>query len=449
MILKICFNRMLFVYRFLQKLYQHYSIIEMANTTLQANWQPSSLHYRKSEDMTDSPPGNGPANYNGPVAVPIAAPSSPPADSMKYEKNRLDTFNHPSWKCFMDRKKLARCGFYYFGKEDHVRCAFCRVEIGRWLPGDDCETDHQRWGPMCPFLRGIEVDNIPIDPTTAVPTRPRSEDICGRIGMEIRPNTVSEEYGPSVQAVNGENISFKSFGVNPHNGPIHNMYATEQSRLATFKEWPRSLKQKPKELAEAGFYYTGRGDQTTCFHCGLGLKDWEENDDPWEQHARWYSKCTHVALNKSSEFIQQVINKQPPLLARDAALELIRNSGESSRKKPKSGSSSEVSGASSDINSEMKSSAETSTSSISTVSEPVAVKTGTSSSSSPSPPGDEGCLCQICYLERWNVLFLPCKHALACKKCAPLLTTCPLCREPITATLRIYPSCNHDHRDTS
>lgn len=415
----------------------------MAQTSLKSIWPHPTYSYKISEDMTHSPPGNGPANYN----VAVATPSLPTADSVKYEKNRLESFNHPSWKCFMDRKKLARCGFYYFGKEDHVRCAFCRIEIGKWVPGDDCEIDHQRWGPMCQFLQGIEVDNIPIDPATAVPTRPRSEDICGRIGVEIRPNTVAEEYGLSIQAVNGENISFKSFGVNPHNGPIHNTYATEQSRLATFKEWPRSLKQKPKDLAEAGFYYTGRGDQTTCFHCGLGLKDWEENDDPWEQHARWYSKCTHVALNKSSEFIQQVISKQPPLLQRDDALELIRNSGDSSRKKPKSTASSEVNGASSNINSEMKTSAEASTSSIAVCE--ASAKTGMNSSSSPSPPGDEGCLCQICYLERWNVLFLPCKHALACKKCAPLLTTCPLCREPITATLRIYPSCNNDQRDTS
>lgn len=349
---------------------------------------------------------------------------SPQVDIMKYEQNRLDSFNHPSWTRFMDRKKLARCGFYYFGEEDHVRCAFCGVEIGQWVCGDDCETDHQRWGFMCPFLRGIKVGNIAINPSTAAPTRPHSEDFYyGRIGVEIRPHSVSEEYEPTIQTINNENIRIESLKANLHSGPIHTIYATEQSRLATFKDWPRSLKQKPKELAEAGFYYTGHGDKTTCFHCGLGLKDWDENDDPWEQHARWYSKCSHVVLNKSIEFIQQVLNTQPPHLRRDAALELIRNN------------SGEIS-------------AEPSVSSIIPVSEALTVGTS-NSGSNPSPPGDEGCLCRICYLERWDVLFLPCKHALACKKCAPLLATCPLCREPITATLRIYPSCYHDHGDTS
>ena len=30
-----------------------------------------------------------------------------------------------------------------------------------------------------------------------------------------------------------------------------------EARLATFKEWPSGLQQRPEELAEAGFYYTG------------------------------------------------------------------------------------------------------------------------------------------------------------------------------------------------
>ena len=31
-----------------------------------------------------------------------------------------------------------------------------------------------------------------------------------------------------------------------------------EARLATFREWPSGLQQRPEELAEAGFYYTGR-----------------------------------------------------------------------------------------------------------------------------------------------------------------------------------------------
>ena len=53
-------------------------------------------------------------------------------------------------------------------------------------------------------------------------------------------------------------------------------------------------------------YVTGKGDQTVCFHCGGGLKDWEENDDPWVEHALWFPKCLHVVLIKGQKFIDEM-----------------------------------------------------------------------------------------------------------------------------------------------
>ncbi|XP_044740157.1 baculoviral IAP repeat-containing protein 3-like [Chrysoperla carnea] len=402
---------------------------------------------KSSTDDVDNPPGNpSSAPYLASTMATTTTSSSATAmDAMKSERNRLETFKHPNWKCFMDERKLAKSGFYYFGVEDHVRCAFCKVEIGKWVPGDDCDSDHQRWGFHCPFLRGFDVGNIPLDPTLPQPQL-RSRDVCGRLGIEVRPNSVSETFNNiDVQPVQegGATVNLKDIGMNTHNGPKYKRYCTEESRIATFKEWPRVMKQKPAELAEAGFFYTGRGDQTTCFHCGLGLKDWEENDDPWEQHARWFSKCTHVLLNKGQEFVQQIVSKQPPILNRENAIELLKNCN-SSTTEPASTSSTASTSSSSEASTSIVPSDEEKSSATSTVATTIESKSEKSPSS-----GDEGCLCQICYLERWNVLFLPCKHALACKKCAPLLTNCPLCREQISATLRIYPSCNHDHRDTS
>lgn len=49
-----------------------------------------------------------------------------------------------------------------------------------------------------------------------------------------------------------------------------------------------------KQMAAAGFYYTGKGDRTICYHCGGGLKDWEPDDDPWIEHGLWFSKCEHL-----------------------------------------------------------------------------------------------------------------------------------------------------------
>ncbi|XP_063377499.1 death-associated inhibitor of apoptosis 1-like [Cydia fagiglandana] len=89
----------------------------------------------------------------------------------------------------------------------------------------------------------------------------------------------------------------------------HPRYNTKAARLRTFKDWPKSMKQKPEELAEAGFYYTGQSDKTKCFYCDGGLKDWEEDDVPWEQHARWFDRCAYVQLVKGEDYVQKVISK--------------------------------------------------------------------------------------------------------------------------------------------
>lgn len=59
-----------------------------------------------------------------------------------------------------------------------------------------------------------------------------------------------------------------------------------------------------------------------------------------------------------------------------------------------------------------------------------------SSTSSPSPSDSR--LCKICYTDEMGVVFLPCGHLVACVKCALSLTTCAVCRQPVTATVRAF-----------
>lgn len=54
----------------------------------------------------------------------------------------------------------------------------------------------------------------------------------------------------------------------------------------------------------------GKGDQTICYHCGGGLKDWEETDEPWVEHARWFCKCPYVLLVKGKEFVDDVCGQK-------------------------------------------------------------------------------------------------------------------------------------------
>ncbi|KDR11283.1 Apoptosis inhibitor 3 [Zootermopsis nevadensis] len=80
---------------------------------------------------------------------------------------------------------------------------------------------------------------------------------------------------------------------------------THDSRVRSYENWPRSLKQKPDKLSQVSITRAGKGDQTVCFICGGRLKDWEEMDDPWVEHAVLFPKCMYVVLNKGREFIQE------------------------------------------------------------------------------------------------------------------------------------------------
>ena len=55
--------------------------------------------------------------------------------------------------------------------------------------------------------------------------------------------------------------------------PKYPQYASMEKRLQSFKKWPKHTNQNPKDLAEAGFAYTGVEDAVRCFHCGNSLKD--------------------------------------------------------------------------------------------------------------------------------------------------------------------------------
>lgn len=43
-----------------------------------------------------------------------------------------------------------------------------------------------------------------------------------------------------------------------------------------------------------------------CFYCNQGLRDWEDNDDPWAEHALWSSNCSYLLLSKGKQFVDKV-----------------------------------------------------------------------------------------------------------------------------------------------
>lgn len=330
----------------------------------------------------------------------VVRASKPPPRDLNVEANRLKTFD--SWRVsFINKHQLALLGFYYYGPGDMVKCNFCGVEIGMWEDGDDVLTDHMRWSPYCKLIRRNQTNNIPIDEALLKQTLPPapSPDVYG---SGERKNTFGEEFigehevrihqyhtRSGIEAVlNGNSSSVTSIS-----RPEHPEFVVEAKRIETYEDWPKSIRQKSLELSDAGFYYTGKGDRVCCFSCGGGLKDWEENDDPWEQHGMWYGKCEYLKLMKGSNFIQQMAHKKEEICKRRSKVSLNLPT------------SSQVLGASIENLEKVE---------------------------------KESRLCKICYNSNYNTIFLPCGHVIACAKCASAVTKCPACRLPFDVATRVY-----------
>ncbi len=64
----------------------------------------------------------------------------------------------------------------------------------------------------------------------------------------------------------------------------------------------------------------GTNDHVNCFHCGSGLRNWEPEDDPWLEHARWFPQCRFVMLMKGEQYIKEATESmsapkvKPPLI---------------------------------------------------------------------------------------------------------------------------------------
>jgi len=231
------------------------------------------------------------------------SPEGPVEADYRSEAVRLASFSN--WTVpYIRPTDLARAGFYSLHNLDSCKCAFCDNCVGDWVEGDDPMTEHTHLFPLCPFVLGYEVGNIPLNSDEHNPGEGiQSQDETGMRWSEQHrePNSAAENALP------GEEL-----GVMKHGGPLHPQYATLEARLRTFREWPPALRQKPRDLAEAGFYYIGLSDQVKCFYCDGGLRNWQSEDEPWKEHARWFQKCVFVRLVKGDGYIAECLKERPP-----------------------------------------------------------------------------------------------------------------------------------------
>lgn len=292
------------------------------------------------------------------------------------KQSRLKTFQN--WPHdFIRPENLAEVGFYYLNSSDRVKCPFCGVIINNWEPFDDALQEHMKWSAHCPFLKTLQhrqARNGYI-----------AEDTCGMYGVEV----ASERRERQLEQDRGRKPRFPQF-------------ARKDQRLLTFTDWPKAMKQTPESLAEAGFFYRLVGDRTICFYCGIGLKDWEVYDEPWQEHAKQSPECEYVRLHKGEEFIKEALCKNEPRVEEKENL---------------------VNGAEEEAAHSM------------TCKEVGKEDLATGTVKEPTSPS--AVTCKVCLDKDVQVVFVPCGHT-ACLECAPALGRCHLCRKPIERYIRLY-----------
>ncbi|XP_060065235.1 baculoviral IAP repeat-containing protein 2-like [Ylistrum balloti] len=117
------------------------------------------------------------------------------------------------------------------------------------------------------------------------------------------PTTVRSGYDPTIYTETRQGTDSHTSQTLRAVRPRYPQFAILSVRLASYKNWSTHLRQKPEALAKAGLFYEGTSDYVRCFHCAGGLREWEPEDDPFIEHARWFPFCDFMRLIKGDEFI--------------------------------------------------------------------------------------------------------------------------------------------------
>ncbi|KAE8286186.1 E3 ubiquitin-protein ligase XIAP [Larimichthys crocea] len=332
----------------------------------------------------------------------------PMAPHMSSEEARLQTFTSWPSTAPVRSRDLAQAGLYYLGESDQVQCFCCGGMLAGWETGDTAWGEHTKHFPYCFFILGHDVGNIPFQ------------------------GDMEEESD------------------NRRHAETHVAMGSFEERLGSFAGVQHSI--DPERLARAGFYSTGTGDKALCFRCGGGLKSWQPDEDPWEEHAKYYPGCSFLLAEKGQEFVNHIQLQYP-----------LRNGATSSHQNGFSGDRNEV------LRSTMAQKA------IELGLEPSVVertilekisKTGAGYSSleelledgfNNTPQSDAANAenqdedpleslrrlqrerqCKICMDRDIGIVFIPCGHLVSCKECSVSLIKCPICCGAITQKIKTY-----------
>nr|CAB3225610.1 ZF(RING)-14 zinc finger protein [Phallusia mammillata] len=181
---------------------------------------------------------------------------------------------------------MAKAGWFFLGNLDRTQCFSCGQVLRNWRRSDDPLSEHLRHFPHCRMAQGSEPRNIP-----------------DRVQQSLEPVR-------RVRLTEQEKIDLRAMF--PCDRPVSPHMRTQQSRVASFRNWPYT-RATPDMISAAGFFSLGVRDRVKCYYCNGGLQNWRRNDDPWEEHAKWYPTCEYLLQNRGPEYIHSVVSRFPDL----------------------------------------------------------------------------------------------------------------------------------------
>ncbi|CAL1534516.1 unnamed protein product [Lymnaea stagnalis] len=327
------------------------------------------------------------------------------------------------------------------------------------LPSQNGSTDHQSLHPNI----NSQIYSIPRVPLSVPAVNPT-----------IQP--ANHTTTPLVRDLNLQDLGIF------YERPKKPEYAILTKRLETFQGWPLESAVTKENVAKAGLYYEGYGDSGRCFFCGGGLRKWEQGDDPFVEHARWYPKCGYIRQYKGQAFVDivQIIKNDPPdrktiTLAQvveemdklgvtesnafeedpvehDAAVKSLLDEIQSPNSTLTYTREEVIQAAqilrnqsialSSDLILSQLTQKHDATDGSSGATAGARATSGASNTDTIEELKDQNStlrnnlICKICMDKEVKIVFLPCGHLVSCQECAVAFHDCPICRSHIRAYVR-------------
>ncbi|XP_060586406.1 baculoviral IAP repeat-containing protein 7-B-like [Ruditapes philippinarum] len=112
-------------------------------------------------------------------------------------------------------------------------------------------------------------------------------------------NRLNTNVSQAQQSRQGNEVQSSTIRNNISNNPVitrpprHPDYVDSSERLRSYARW-RHRKPDPQTLTNAGFFYTNDADLVRCYQCGIGLKDFCEEDNPLHEHVKHSGDCPYL-----------------------------------------------------------------------------------------------------------------------------------------------------------